>query len=187
MSRNIYSFTGETLPHTIILDTSVILNLLTKIAKITTHHVKDCELFIERILKNNTEIYLTDWTIQEVLFVVSRWNLQEECRKKKRNSSNWELFYKRRPNLVNKFYGVLNTIYSELIKLSCNRKLEESSFAIRDKMIEIIGTKQLLPSDAYIIATAIVNKHIEAVATCDRAFARAAPLVDIYFPDALIV
>lgn len=187
MSKNIYSFKGKTLPRTIILDTSVILNLLTKFTRVTTHHPRDCEIFIERILKNNTEIYLTDWTIQEVLFVVTRWKLQEECRKKKRPSSDWEFFYKRRPDVINKFYSALKTIYNELIKIGCNRKLEESSFAIRDKMIEIIGTKKLLPSDAYIIATAIVNKHIEATATCDRAFTRAADMVDIYLPDALII
>lgn len=187
MSRNIYSFKSKTLPRTIILDTSAILNLLVKLTQRPSRRAKDCEIFIERLLKNNAEIYLTDWTIQETLFVVTRWKLEEECKKKGIESYKWESFHRRRPDSIRKFYSLLKTIYSELIKISCNRKLEESSFAIRDKALEIIGSKKLLPGDAYIVATAIINKHIEAIATCDRAFARVADMVDIYFPAALII
>jgi len=92
--------------------------------------------------------------------------------------------YKMSPGVLSRIYPLLDNIYKHLKSLTHDRRLEESSFAIREEALKLIKSKNMLPTDAYIIATALVNKQIEAIATCDyRDFKRVHDLIPIYVPD----
>ncbi len=197
MSKNIYSFKSKDLPGTILLDSSYILNLTARLTGCPSSNISECEYFAISLRQNNCEIYITDWVIQEVLQRITGINIKqafENIIPKRQRELDRIIkgrpikpidYYKVYPDIMTDIYPKLEKIYNKLISLSRYRKLEESSFEIRRMVLHLIKTNQMLPPDAYIIATALVNKK-EAIATCDKDFKRVSSQIKIYLPNNMI-
>lgn len=193
-SKGIFSFLHHILPKGVLLDTNFILNLTCNFTGYPASFKEDCANFIQAIIEKDGDIYITDWVLEEVLFQIIELKLQEKVKPindkyeqlgKKERISPMNYYYNH-PGIIKEIFPTLKEVYNDLMKLSRYRKLEESSFAIREKSLSLIKDRQLLPTDAYIVATAIVNEPIEAVVTCDvRHFRKVRDRIAIYVPDDL--
>ncbi len=192
--KNISSFDDRPLPERILYDTSFIINLLTNIKQSgsSKDFRMDCEGFAQALYKNHSEVYITEWVLCEVCnycyINLIKEKLSRDYNLEIKNVPREDIFkeYKDNPGVLIPFHGIVKNIVTNLYNISQYRKLEESSFAIRERALSLVRRYNIFPNDAYIIATAIVNK-IENIATVDiRDFNRVISEVNVFGPQELI-
>lgn len=190
-SSGLLSFKSPVLPKRILLDSNFVLNLTTNLSGFSGKHVSDCVNFGSALEKNGTLIYVTDWVINEVCHQIYMMKLAEEIHStptlQQQFKSPYDL-YLAKPGSIQKHHVAVMKVVELLGKLALHGKLEENSYAIREKSLSLMRTFNLLPTDAYILATALINK-VEAIATLNvRDFGKIAraKIIKVFTPESLV-
>ena len=174
-------------PRRIILDTNFILNHTNSF----THHptnqnITDCLNFAKSLVYSNTEIFIPDIVINEFCCQIYSVILREH--KKKNNlKDNIIEIHKKNPSIIKSAHEPIRKAISDMDIIRSKKKIAEGGSGVRVKALQLMQKYNLLPSDAYIGAIAIINQ-INNIATLDVPFTKSIlkEKVNIYTPYTLI-
>lgn len=204
-SANIRSFVFRPLPSKIIIDTGFLLSLTagqTGLHK-KAQHISDCVDFGKALDENHTKIYVSDWVLNELIHQIHRQKISDWLQGldgAKRRSIASKLrrrlgrepesldFYRNNPTIIREAHPIIRKVVSELTKLRAFRDFGQAGPRIRAQALKISRRFDLLITDSFILATAIVNKIPDIATTDIRDFGRvASPLnINIYVPPKLL-
>jgi predicted nucleic acid-binding protein len=182
---HVLSFLTPSLPSKIILDTNFIVNLAFNFTSLHADHIADCKRFANRLYESNAILYVSEWSICEFCHIVYRAKLMVDAKKQLGNEQRWKELYEDNPHIIKKYHSIVEMLLKTIGEITKETRLKENILGIRKKAFKIMKNIDVCPTDAYIIATALMN-DVSNIATVNyRCFSRAAivyPLT-IYVPD----
>jgi predicted nucleic acid-binding protein len=153
-------------PTKIILDTNFILNLTNRFTNHPTNrNITDCSNFTKSLVYANTEIFIPDVVVNEFCCQVFT-TILLEYRKKNNLTKHILNIHRDNPRIIRPGHEKISKAIKDLDLIRSKKKLLENGEGVRNKALKLMRKYDLLPSDAYISAIAIVNQ-INNIATLD--------------------
>jgi predicted nucleic acid-binding protein len=184
----VLSFLDSNLPSEIILDTNFIVNIAFQFTTLHADHITDCARFAKRLYAAHATLYVPEWCINELCHITYRAKLFEDAKKQLGDGKKWKELYDNNPAILKKYHATVEAMLRAVEEITKRTRLKENLPNIRKKAFNIIKHIDICPTDAYIVATALLN-DVENIATVNvKDFQRVAknyPL-NIYLPDHMV-
>ena len=190
LSSKLHSFSSLSkinFPSKIILDTNYVLNFTHRFTKFPANeNVSDCREFCKSLVYDSSKIFIPQIVINEFCCQVFL-NVISEYQKKHNIKRGKLDIYGEKPQVIVPGHKQIKEAVQNLDIIIDQKHLREDGSEIRNKALKLMRKYDMLPSDAYIGAIAIMNQ-VFSIATLDVYFAKCISQesnVNVFLPENL--